>query len=109
MNEIDSRTAARSHPVAVLIYRALQGTGGLAGMIVLYFFLVGLADGSISLSNILAWLLVWSVLLGMLGGAFVLRRRGRIGWAIALLSGFAVPFGVVLFFAISFFSAPHWN
>ena len=78
--------------------------------IVLYFFCIGLADGSVSSFNMLLWLgLIGGVGLVVIGSLY-LRATGRILIGFVLLLVLALPglaFG--FFFLVLILSHPHWN
>jgi len=95
---------------ATFFYRAcLVGalaTAAVAGA----FFVIGVADGSVSSFN----LGIWLVLLGGLGVAlwagWTLRARGRTGAAIAVLAIVAAPGLVYALFALLLVVLhPRWN
>jgi hypothetical protein len=79
-------------------------------LIALYFFFIGLADGSVSSFNIGLWLLVLLGLAIVVGGGLWLRSAGRSGLAMVLLLILAVPGVLVgLFFVVLLIAAPRWN
>jgi hypothetical protein len=79
-------------------------------LIALYFFFIGLADGSVSSFNIGLWLLILLGLAIVVGGSLWLRSAGRSGLAMVLLLILAVPGVLVgLFFAVLLIAAPRWN
>lgn len=79
-------------------------------LIALYFFFIGLADGSVSSFNIGLWLLILLGLAIVVGGGLWLRSAGRSGLAMVLLLILAVPGVLVgLFFAVLLIAAPRWN
>ena len=60
-------------------------------LIFVYFFLVGLGDGSVNSLNIVLWLVIlvgWAV---VVGGSLALRASGRTVLAVALVTIVAVP------------------
>jgi hypothetical protein len=79
-------------------------------IVVLYFFLVGLADGSVSSFNIGLWLLILTGLGSIMGGSLWLKSAGHLGFAKVLLLILAVP-GVLfgLFLLALVIAAPRWN
>ena len=88
----------------------LWAIDAIIAMVGLYFFLVGLADGSVSSFNIGLWLLILLVLTIVAGGSLWLKSAGRPGLAILLLLVLAVPgllFG--LFMVTLLVTAPRWN
>jgi hypothetical protein len=82
----------------------------LATMVLLYFFVAGLIDSSVSSRNIGLWLLIFLGLAGIMGGSLLLKSTDRPGLATALLLIPAVP-GVVslLLLVIAFISGTRWN
>ena len=78
--------------------------------IAVYFFFIGLADGSVSSFNMGLWLCLLLGLGGLLAGSFWLKGRGRTGAATALLWVLAAP-GVLAgcFVLIVLISNPRWN
>lgn len=93
-----------------MLFRLLFGLDGLAALVVLYFFVAGLADGSVSSFNIELWL---GLLLGgaaVIGGGVALRAAGRRRLANAVLALLAVPVALyLLFFAVVILSGESWN
>jgi vacuolar-type H+-ATPase subunit I/STV1 len=79
-------------------------------IIVLYFFLVGLADGSVSSFNIGLWLLILLGLGSILGGSLWLKTAGHPALAMVLLLILAIP-GLLygLFLLALVIAAPRWN
>lgn len=86
------------------------GFDALITLIVLYFFFVGLADGSVSSFNMGIWIVLLIVLGGVIVGSLMLRSAGRHRIAIGVLMILAVP-GVLLglFFLIVLITNPRWN
>ena len=79
-------------------------------IIVLYFFLVGLADGSVSSFNIGLWLFILLGLGSILGGSLWLKTAGHQTLAMVLLLILAIP-GLLygLFLLALVIAAPRWN
>ena len=93
------------------LVRTLLGIGLLVAIVVVYFFVVGLADGSVSSFNMSLWLgLLAAVAAAVGGGGWVLNANGQRGLAITLLSILAVP-GVLyaLFVLLIVIAQPRWN
>jgi hypothetical protein len=88
----------------------LWGFDLLIALVVFYFFVVGLADGSVSSFNITLWLGILAVVGGVLLGGLALRSAGRGRAAAGLLCLLAAP-GLVfaLFFAVVIVGHPRWN
>lgn len=88
----------------------LWGIDALAALIVLYFFFVGLADGSVSSYNSGIWTLLLCAVAVVLLGSLWLQSNGHLGWAKTLLWILAVPtllYG--LFILVVLLSGPRWN
>ena len=60
-------------------------------LILVYFFVVGLGDGSVSSFNIVLWLVILCVSVAVVGGSLALRVSGRTVLAIALVTIVAAP------------------
>jgi hypothetical protein len=75
-----------------------------------FFFLAGLADGTVSSFNIVLWLGLLGVTVGVTGASLWLRRAGRTGLAILLTLVLAVP-GLLagLFALLVIVTNPRWN
>ena len=69
----------------------LWGVDALIALVFVYFFLVGLGDGSVSSFNIGLWLVTLACLAAVVGGSLVLRANQRSGLAVTLLLVLAVP------------------
>ena len=88
----------------------LWGVDALTALIAVYFFFVGLADGTVSSFNIGIWTVLLLGLGGVVLGSLALRAARREAWARALVVALAVPaFGVGLFFAVLLVTHPRWN
>lgn len=82
----------------------------IIAIIGIYFFIVGLADGSVSSFNLGLWLVTLLVLVMVVAGSLWLKSVGRIGPAILLLLILAVPgvlFGIFMAFLV--LTVPRWN
>jgi hypothetical protein len=63
----------------------------LIAVVALYFFFVGLADGTVSSFNMGVWMLILFSLTVIVGGSIWLRSTGKHGIAIVLLLLLAIP------------------
>ena len=92
------------------LFRILQAFGALVAIAVFGFFLVGLADGTVSSFNIGLWLVLLGVAGGVMWGSHWLHTHEKPGLAKALLLVLAVP-GVLflLFLLVILVSEPRWN
>jgi len=93
-----------------MLVRTLLGIDLLVALVVLYFFVIGLADGSVSSFNISLWLGLLAAVAATVGGGWLLYANGRRGAAVAALSILAVP-GVLygLFVLLIVIAQPRWN
>ncbi len=102
----DSLPTRRSHPV----FWVLWTFDAFTAAVVVFFFLWGVADGSVSSFNIMLWLGMLSVLAAVVGGGFLLLRARQPMLATALLLVVAFP-GVMftLFMLAVVVLRPRWN
>jgi hypothetical protein len=90
--------------------RTLIGVDALAALVVVYFFLVGLADGSVSSFNGGLWFGLLAVIAVVIGGGWALYAHGRRGAAAAVLMILALPAAAyALFIALILVTQPNWN
>ncbi|MBO9640766.1 MAG: osmoprotectant transporter permease [Siphonobacter aquaeclarae] len=94
----------------MIFFRILWGIDAVVALVIVYFFFVGIGDGSVSSFNMGLWLLILSVLAIVLGGSLWLRRKQQPVLANLLLSVVAVP-GVLygLFVLLLVVTNPHWQ
>ena len=82
----------------------------LIAAIVGFFFLWGLADGTVSAMNIGLWVMILGGLAAIIGGSLWLKSNGRPGLGAILAWILAVPGLLVgLFFLILIVGNPRWN
>lgn len=92
------------------IYRLFLIATAAALAVALYFFGVGLVDGSVSSFNIVMWLALLAGLGAILIGGLALNRSGKRAAAIAVLAIVAVPaLLAALFFLFLILTQPRWN
>ena len=87
----------------MVLFRFLFTIAVAAAAVVLWFLVVGVADGSVTGFNAGLWLMLVAVALGVPLGALALRRRGQIRPANALLlvlAGSCLLAGVVTLWLI---------
>ena len=82
------------------------GVDVVVALIFVYFFFVGLGDGSVSSFNIVLWLLILCVSAAVVGGSLALRASGRIVLAIALVTIVAVPSVLIGLFFLALLATP---
>ncbi|TMH27719.1 MAG: osmoprotectant transporter permease [Betaproteobacteria bacterium] len=78
----------------------------VVALIFVYFFFVGLGDGSVSSFNIVLWLLILCVSAAVVGGSLALRASGRTVLAIALVTIIAVPSVLIGLFFLALLATP---
>ena len=73
----------------------------VAALVFIYFFFVGLADGSVSSFNIGLWVLVLCIAGAVVVGGLALRTAGQTLFATVLVMTTAIPCGLMgLYFLI---------
>ncbi|MEP6793983.1 MAG: osmoprotectant transporter permease [Saprospiraceae bacterium] len=79
-------------------------------LVPVYFFFVGLGDGTITSRNIGLWFLILLVVAIVLVGSFLLKAANQMALAKVLLILAAIP-GILtlLYFVIVFTSKPNWH
>jgi hypothetical protein len=88
----------------------LFGLDSIAALVAVYFFVAGLADGSVSSFNMLLWLAMLGGIGAVLGGSILLSRNGYRRRANALLLVLAIPgfaFGLLVLLVVIL--QPRWN
>jgi hypothetical protein len=91
-------------------FRILLGLDIVAAAIVVYFFLIGLVDGSVSSFNMGLWLAILLGVGAVIGGGIALRRNGYVKLANLVLLVLAIPaFFYGLFILVVVFSGARWN
>ena len=94
----------------MLVYRLFLGIAAAVALVALYFFVVGLADGSVSSRNMALWLGLLGGIVAVMGGGLALNANGMRGAAIAVLALLAVPgFLAGLFILALIVFQPRWN
>lgn len=82
----------------------------IVASILVFFFLVGLADGSVSSFNMGLWLLILGVLAAVIAGSLALRAAAHVKLAKILVLVLAFPSVIVgLFFAVIVVTPGRWN
>jgi len=91
-------------------FRILFGFDALVALVILFFFVIGIGDQSVSADNMDLWLGILMGLAVVLGGALLLNTYGRRAAAIVLLMILAVP-GLLygLFILLVLILQPRWN
>lgn len=92
------------------LYRILFGIDLLAAGVILFFFLWGLADGTVSGFNIGLWMLILAGPASVLVGGYALRARAHLLAANLVLLILAAP--AMLFMAVVVLlmtTQPNWH
>jgi hypothetical protein len=92
------------------LFWILWGIDALIALIALYFFFIGLVDGSVSSFNIGIWGLLLIGLAVIVFGSLWLKSVNQLGLAKGLLSILAIP-GILyaLFILMILIGNPRWN
>lgn len=94
----------------MIYFWILWGFVAIIALVVLYFFFIGLADGSVSASNMGLWMAMLSVVAAVLLGSLWLKSQERLGLAKGVLCILAVPgFLYLLFLLLVIIGKPRWN
>ena len=94
----------------MILFRILLAVDAAVAAILLYFFVTGIEDGSVSSFNILLWLVMLGGIALVIGGAHALRSRGRKPAANLLLAVPAAPALLFdLFILLAVLLQPRWN
>lgn len=82
----------------------------IMSLVPIFFFFIGIKDGSITMRNIVLWLIILLAIAGVLTGSFWLKDNDRLGLAKSLLMLAAIPgLFVVLYFVVVLTSKAKWN
>ncbi|MDH4182534.1 MAG: osmoprotectant transporter permease [Betaproteobacteria bacterium] len=93
-----------------MAYKLMIGFDSLVALVFLYFFVVGVGDGSVSSFNIVLWLGILALLAAVLIGGYKLHEAGRTKLALGVLAIVALPgLAYVLFFGAIIILQPRWN
>ena len=93
-----------------MLFWILFGIDAIAAAVVIYFFIVGLMDGSVSSFNIALWMGLLATLTTILGGGWFLQRSGKRGAASAWLAILAAPAFLFGLFVLGLIVLqPRWN
>lgn len=94
----------------MMLFRILFGIDAVVALIFLYFFTLGLHDGSVSSFNIRLWLATLAGLAVILVAGWMLNARGNRRTAQAVLLVLAVPAVLFALFMLSvIIMHPRWN
>ncbi len=100
----------RNRYACAMWFGILFAIDAAVALVFLYFFLIGLADGSVSSFNIALWLAILAGLAAVLIGGPALGAHGHRAAAYALLLVLAIPgFLGGLFLLAVIILQPRWN
>lgn len=93
-----------------LVFLATFVCAALTTVVAVFFFVIGLGDGSVSSFNLALWLALLSAMSLSLWAGYALHARARVAFAIAALAVTAIP-GVLaaLFLLLVLITQPRWN
>ena len=99
-----------SRPAATLVYRVALGCSIVVAALVVAFFVIGVADGSVSTFNIGIWVVLLAAVAAVLWAGTFLRSRGKTTLAVTVLAIAAVP-GLLaaLFLLLVLVTQQRWN
>ena len=108
------RDAIKKHGLGQVLFMIwfgiLFGIDSIIALVAVYFFVVGLTDGSVSSFNMLLWLALLGGIAAVLGGSILLTRSGYRRRANALLLVPALPgFALGLLLLLAVILQPRWN
>ena len=93
-----------------LFFWCLWGFDAIIAIVVLYFFFIGLADGSVSSFNSRLWMGLLAVVAGVLLGSLWLKSANNLLAAKSVLCILAVPgFLYLLFILVMLTNKKPWN
>lgn len=93
-----------------MFFRFLFVVAALVAAGVLFFFVWGISDGTVSSFNFGMWLGLLAVTGGVIGGGWILKSNGNIAAANAVLLVLAIPGILMLFFVLALIVfQPNWR
>lgn len=94
----------------MILFWIFWGIDAIVALIALYFFFIGLGDGSVSSFNMGIWLVLLIALAAVLFGSLALKGAGNLNVAKILAGLLAIPALLFfLFFVIVIVSGERWN
>jgi len=93
-----------------MLFWVLWGIDVIVAAIFIYFFVIGLIDGSVSSFNLGLWLVILTALAALLLGSYMLWASGKVRIASVLLGILAAP-GILaaILSLMVIISPPNWN
>ncbi len=94
----------------MILFWILWVIDAIATAVILYFFVIGLGDGSISSTNAGMWAVLVLLPITLLVGSYILKIRNKLTAAKWLLSILVIPALLYfLFFLMIIILNPKWN
>jgi Na+/melibiose symporter-like transporter len=94
----------------MIFYKIFWVIDVITTAVILFFFVIGLGDGSVSSYNIALWAAMIILPIALLIGSYILKTKSRLKQANWLLAIMAVPvFLFFLFYVVLILSNPKWN
>lgn len=92
------------------LFRLFLAANAAALLVALYFFVIGLGDGTVSSFNIVLWLTILAGLIAVPLCGLILKTRGYRGIAVLVLAIVAAPAIIAgIFILTMLISPPRWN
>ena len=94
----------------MILYKMILFSAVAVMLIIVYYFFVGLADGSITAANRKLWFLILLVTNGIVVGGMLLKHYGHFQWAKVVLAFLAVPGWLyALYILLIMLTKSRWN
>lgn len=82
----------------------------IMSLVPIYYFFVGLADGSITSRNITLWMVILLIVAGVLAGSMMLKNSDHLPLAKGILIVAAIPGIIAVIFMLAvLIGKPRWN
>lgn len=82
----------------------------LMSLVPIYFFFLGLSDGTVSADNMGIWMILLAVVGLILGGTYWLKTKNQVTAAKVVLVIAAIPSVLaIIFMAVAIFGDVRWN
>jgi hypothetical protein len=109
MRSLSDLESSKQHTVMSFFW-ILWGFDAIITLVILYFFMTGLNDGTVSSFNMGLWAVILIVLAAIMGGSLWLKSLNQMVLAKLLLWLLAIPgllYGLFILFVI--IAKPRWN
>jgi len=94
----------------MIAFKILWTIDALAALVILYFFIEGLGDGTVSGRNMNMWFGIIAALIAIMLGSIWLKNHHYTGAGIGLLLILTIPvLCFCIYFLIALFSNQRWN